>query len=130
MLFEKIWLTRRLLLPIVKAKSKSIRKIRKKTYTTKAAFERYLRAMKRSLSKADFYCLGILPSNSDYEAIVPGVTNNVAAYNAILESIFAEKYISLDDLNRRGIMSDHIHLNRDGHFDIYERLMLRTVDNA
>ncbi|HEY9049471.1 MAG TPA: SGNH/GDSL hydrolase family protein [Ohtaekwangia sp.] len=123
MVLEKNWFTRKFFLPLVKRNSKFLRKVRGKTYTPAGTFSSFLDKIKKQLPGAKIYSLAILPTNDQYELVVPGITKKVKEYNEILKKHFGTGFISLDEIDRKGIMSDHIHLNEIGHLYVYNILM-------
>lgn len=102
--------------------SPKIRKIRSITYSSKNNFKKSILELKKIFPHSDFYCFGILLANSNYEVKVPGITLNIKMYNQILKSIFNEKYIDTSNINTKCIMSDNIHLNKEGHKIIFSLL--------
>ncbi|RAW01301.1 SGNH/GDSL hydrolase family protein [Pseudochryseolinea flava] len=116
---QQFWVTKRLVLPIVRKQSKYLRGFRNKTYTTPRDFASYLQKIRMQLGAVEMFSIGILPSCPEYEIIVPGVTKRVKQFNEILKNLFQENFIPTDTIDRAGIMSDHIHLNKDGHQFIF-----------
>jgi hypothetical protein len=131
MFLEKFSLSRRYILPVIKKYSVKLRSIRKISYTKPDAFVAILTKIKRLLPTTTFVSIGILPTSEEYEQIVPGVTESRAFFNTILRREFGLTFISVDDLDRKGIMSDHIHLNRIGQAEVYRKLKaFLNSDNA
>lgn len=91
---------------------KKIRSLRNLTYTTIHKFDLSLRAFEASFSKPVFF-IEILPANSAYESELPGIIRNIDKFN---EQIIKRKHhISMRNIPREGIMTDHHHLNEKGH---------------
>lgn len=100
---------------------KWIKKLRNISYINEVDF-------KSNISKiqSDFDCpiiaLAILPANSEYENILPGVTNKINLYNAILEKN-VKYFLNLNEiLACNGIMTDYHHLNKNGHHYLLKKI--------
>ena len=124
---SKIWGLRAVLLPLVKKYSRSLRRLRNKTYTSPKIFSRKLNQIKAAFPNSQLVVISILPPCPEYEKIVPGVSNRIKQYNAILHEVSSENFISLDGIGRKLIMSDFIHLNRGGQLFVYEKIMARLT---
>jgi hypothetical protein len=120
---QSLWMTKRLVLPLVKRQNRILREVRKKTYTPPKQFESFLGKIKKSLADIPVFSIGILPTCSEYERIVPGVTKRVEQYNDILLRFFNKNFISTAEIDRNGIMSDFIHLNGEGHQFISNKIL-------
>jgi lysophospholipase L1-like esterase len=121
-LVKRIWGLRSILLPFIKRNNKWIRKVRKATNTDPFLFKKELTKLLALNSKTKFLGVGILQANSEYEEIVPGISVHVAQYNKILVDALGKNFISLDQLDRSGIMSDHIHLNKAGQLAVFNKI--------
>jgi len=122
---NKIWLTRKLVLPFVKQNTHFLRKWRNKKYSNPNVYRDFLVKIKKRFSEADVYALGILPGNIEYERTVPGINDSISLYNRLLRDTFAERFISLDNIDANGVMSDHIHLNKLGHEFVFHSVKAR-----
>lgn len=91
-----------------------IKKLRTITYTSASKFESNLLKIKKLLEGKKIIAIGIVPSTTDYDKILPGVTKNISDYNRIMNVIFSN-FISLERMPKDGIMSDFHHLNAKGH---------------
>jgi lysophospholipase L1-like esterase len=122
-MIKKIWGVRAMLLPFIKRNSSAIRKYRNKTYTSPSVFLRSLKEIKAAVPTAIFFGIGILPTSSEYERKVPGITQRVDQFNAILANFLKDYFISVSAIDRELIMTDYIHLNARGQKFIYEKLI-------
>lgn len=122
-LVKRIWGLRSILLPFIKQNNKWMRKVRNITNTKPFLFKKELKKLLSLNPKTKVLGLGILPANSEYEQIVPGVSARVREYNSILSAVLIKNFISLDQLDRSGIMTDHIHLNKAGQLAVFNRLV-------
>jgi lysophospholipase L1-like esterase len=118
-------LTRKTILKFIQSRATRFRKLRSTSYTPVPAYRATLEAIVSKLPGAQVFALSILPGNSAYEKLVPGIQTSIVKYNNVLQEVFKERYISLDDIDRTGIMSDHIHLNEAGQGDVYEHILTR-----
>ncbi|WP_333875384.1 hypothetical protein [Flavobacterium sp.] len=98
-----------------------LRRYRAHHYAAPKEFEQKLVALKEGLNPKRFIALGILPSSSDYEIELPGITQNTVKYNAILKK-HSDHFVVLDDIPRNGILSDNHHVNAIGQQFIFEQL--------
>ena len=100
---------------------KRIRKIRKITYVDPALFERNVVTIQNKFNGTKIYFLGILPATEAYERILPGVRKRIIEYNKILKE--KTDYISVEDFESSGIMSDFHHLNQRGHKQLIDKIV-------
>ncbi|QCK15921.1 SGNH/GDSL hydrolase family protein [Mangrovivirga cuniculi] len=128
-LIKRIPFISNVLLKLIKKNSKSLRKIRKTSYTSPEDFKEKNGRIKMSLKDSNIYALSILPASEKYEKKVPGITQSIAKYNSILKELYLDKFIDLNDIPREFIMSDSIHLNSKGQRYIY-KLILEKLSNA
>lgn len=96
-----------------------LRKYRAHHYTDLTNFEKKLIDIKKELKTTSFYALGIIPSNSVYEEILPGVSKSIEEYNNILKQHTI--FISLDEMPKNGVLEDHHHINEVGQEFIFNR---------
>lgn len=99
---------------IQKLNNKWVKKYRKLSYISPFEFRDNIKGIVSSFDNAKIFILGIIPASMDYENLLPGVTQNIRAYNSILKS-FNALFFDLETILKNGIMSDHHHLNREGH---------------
>ena len=103
-----------------------LRRFRKKTYTSNLNFSKYLDLLFEIFNDSKIIWIGILPASIEYENKLIGIQNNINIYNGIIESKIAltnNLYINTSNIPHNGIMSDHHHLNIEGHQWIYSRLI-------
>ncbi|MBM3163982.1 MAG: SGNH/GDSL hydrolase family protein [Bacteroidetes bacterium] len=98
---------------------KSVRNLRKLTYTSEKAFCDGIQRLENAFD-APVVFVEILPATSSYETQLPGVTKNIEAFNAILRS---HRHISMKDIPETGIMSDHHHLSSEGHAYLVKNIL-------
>lgn len=98
---------------------KWIKKLRNISYINEVDFKKNILKIQN-----DFDCpilaLGILPASSEYENILPGVTKKINLYNNILEQNFKYFLSTNETLDCNGIMKDHHHLNKTGHYYLFK----------
>jgi hypothetical protein len=100
---------------------KWIKRFRNISYINEVDFKCNILKMKHSFD-CPIVALGILPASSEYEKILPGVTNKINSYNTILEQTFESFLNSNKILDCNGIMTDHHHLNKDGHYFLFKKI--------
>jgi lysophospholipase L1-like esterase len=98
-----------------------LRKTRKKVYTNSNGFEANINTIQKRYGNIPVYFLGILPATEIYEKLLPGITQNIKTYNAILSKM--ANFIPTDDFNFSGIMSDGHHLNANGHQQLFKKIV-------
>jgi len=98
-----------------------IRKLRKLTYTTEHKFERNISGIINSFKEKKVIVLGIIPAVEQYEKTLPGVSKNITRYNAILQK--TPFFVDLTGIESYGMMTDHHHVNAEGHLFIYSKLI-------
>ena len=112
---NKFWLTRKFLKKVLTQKTLAfLRKKRNCTYTDIKMFEKYVNDFS-SVFSGKLYWVEIIPASTGYETNVPGITNNVTAYNKIIQNHLKQNTISLEDIEAKHIMTDHIHFSKEGH---------------
>jgi len=127
-LLNKYYLTRKLLKTIMRPKVLNfLRRQRKKTYTSLSSFEKQV-ADFCIIFKGKLFWVGIVPAAAAYEQKVPGITTNVQRYNAAIKKHLGESFIDLDGLPETHVMTDHIHLSKEGHAHVYEKL-IKVIPN-
>jgi lysophospholipase L1-like esterase len=99
-----------------------IRRTRSLTYTRIQLFKNNIQSMIQYFKNSRCIVIGILPSNSQYEHQLPGATKNINLYNKVLEEVGAS-FISLKDIPKHGVMTDHHHLNSVGHKYISDEIL-------
>ncbi|MBC3936348.1 hypothetical protein H8K47_13330 [Undibacterium sp. CY7W] len=106
-----------LILALVRRNAAMLRRWRKMSYTSLASYEASVQAFEHLF--ANVHWVGILPVDAEYESRVQGIGAAVDRYNAVLRS---RNYISTTDFSPSDIMSDHHHLNADGHCRLATRV--------
>ena len=102
--------------------TKKIRNMRKLSWTSKEDFSRGCIFLQGKFSHSKVFALSIVPSTTEYEEKVPGISKKISEYNDILKSVFKSNYIDLSEIPSDGIMSDHHHLTAKGHLFVYEKI--------
>ena len=102
--------------------TKRIRNIRRISWTSKDDFSRGCIFLQGKFSHSKVFALSIVPSTTEYEEKVPGISKKISEYNDILKSVFKSNYIDLSEIPSDGIMSDHHHLTAKGHLFVYEKI--------
>ncbi|MFU1858155.1 SGNH/GDSL hydrolase family protein [Sphingobacterium sp. NGMCC 1.201703] len=100
---------------------KSIKRLRKINYVGPIEFSNNIRKICESFDRTPVFVLGILDAGEKYEKILPGVSKRISQYNKILSTYGL--FISVEDFDRRGIMTDHHHLNEFGHRQIEKKIL-------
>jgi hypothetical protein len=108
------------LITLVKPLTAFLRRVRNISYTSPRRFENTLVAIKETFKDKPLVAIGILPGCPEYEAVVPGISKRILAYNEILKKHCI--YIDNSDFPREGIIDDFHHMNETGHTRIYETL--------
>lgn len=105
-------------------------KIRKTTYVPQVSFKNDIIKLRNSFENATFYVLPIAPANSNIMSKSYGIANNINRYNAILQNIFGDYFLSelfgeMTNNLERLFDHDNIHLSRDGHLLVANILFSR-----
>ena len=125
-LINRIPFISKLIYQVVNKYSTKLRKSRNITYSTETNFKLNLIKLKNTFPNSNFYCLGILLANANYEVKVPNISNNIKIYNQILKTVFNKNFIDTSSIDNKGIMSDNIHLNQMGHKRIFD-LVVKNI---
>lgn len=102
-----------------------MRKLRKVNYTPLELFRKTAGQLYDHFINTRIIWVGIAPATAEYEKQLPGITESIRKYNAVLKGMEAEGKIEFVDtalMPQSGLMSDHHHLNREGHTWVAERL--------
>lgn len=110
-----------MLLALVRKNAALLRRWRGMSYTSLGSYEAWVQAFEHLY--ANVHWIGIMPADAEYESRVQGIAAAVERYNGVLRR---RNYISTADFSSRDIMSDHHHLNADGH----RRLAARLADTV
>lgn len=100
-----------------------VRRIRNTTYTSPKKFEENISSIIKKLEPIPVLILGIVPAFDEYEKKLPGINKRIVQFNTVLQKF--NHYISLQDFDKEGIMSDHHHLNPLGHRIIFDKIINR-----
>lgn len=109
--------------------SKKIRNIRRLSWTSSKAYRRGCEFFITKFPNSKVFALSIVPTSSEYEKQVPGISKKIENYNKILKDVFKQNLINLDSIPAEGIMSDHHHLTKVGHQYVYEKIIEKIHDN-
>jgi hypothetical protein len=114
---------------IVKAANRpAVRRLRGVTYVSLREFKAHAQTLS---ADGCGIALEIAPASPVYEALVPGITRNVARYNSILHEVFGERIVGLSDIEPADlVMSDHHHLSPNGHRIVAERVVAKLTQLA
>ena len=103
--------------------TKRIRNIRKRSWTPLKSFENTCRQFIKQFEGIPVYSLSILPASKEYEKHVPGISEKIDKYNAVLRNVFENRWIDLSKIPMQGIMSDYHHLTKDGHSYVFTQII-------
>lgn len=99
----------------------AVRKYRNISYCPPKAFENNIIKIHQTFKDREVYYIGILPATDTYESILPGIASNIKLYNKILSK--QPGFLSMEKISTTCIMSDHHHLNANGHSYIYSKIL-------
>jgi hypothetical protein len=102
---------------------KWVKKHRRISYINETEFNANIQEM-QFMFDCPIMAIGILPASDAYENILPGVTEKVNLYNNILANNFKYFVDTKEIIGYNGIMTDHHHLNKDGHLYILEKIQI------
>lgn len=102
-------------------KRKWLRKTRKVSFVNKKNFEVNLMKIESNFD-CPVVAINILSATNAYESILPNVKNQIIEYNEIFDKVFEMKISTYDILEKKGIMSDHHHINKIGHQFIFNKI--------
>lgn len=107
-----------------------VRRYRHVTLTRDDIFKQNAHQIIETFSGSKLIWIGILPASNQYEKMLPGISNNIKKYNEIITSeikVFGASFIATDMMQMDLIMTDHHHLNKNGHKWIFERLIIELT---
>ena len=89
-------------------------------------FRKTLRKFKKVFSKSRIFWLAIVAS-PDYERERPGIVRRVAAYNKIIEEVYGDGMVDLQEriLQIGGLNTDNVHWVANGHQTVVDALIPR-----
>jgi len=96
-----------------------LRKKRQVSYTTLSDFKKGLILMRQTFTN-DIITIGIVPPSVNYEEYLIGIKNKVKLYNECLSDVFEKNFIDISNIKDNMLMTDCIHLNKEGHKYIYQ----------
>ncbi len=108
-----------------------VTRLRPMTYTTPAEFEANLRHVVEDVRtyspEASFIAISIALAPERLNRRSTGMNANVVAYNAIIERVFGDGYVEINELTggESGLLSDGIHLTATSHERLAEELERR-----
>lgn len=112
------------LLKVVRKNSKQLRKLRRKTYTNIISYKKALLKLKNEDFKGiPVLGIEIVSPSREYELKIGGIKANVEKYNKVLEDIFNDLLVRTSNLPETGIMSDYIHLTKEGHYILHKEVL-------
>jgi hypothetical protein len=124
--FNHFYITRRLVNLILPKFSGFFRKARKITYTNSEKYEKNVQAFIHIFHNKLFW-IGIPLSCESYEKKVPGISKSINKFNELLQNNLGSNYVSLEKMPANYLMSDHHHLNMQGHNYIYDQILERLL---
>lgn len=99
----------------------TVRKFRNISYCSPKAFENNINKIQHAFKDKEVFFIGILPAADTYESILPGISANIKLYNKILSG--QQGFLPMDLIPSSCIMSDHHHLNANGHTFVYSKIL-------
>jgi len=99
-----------------------VKKVRKISYVRPQRFSSNIQKIIETFGDTKIYFVGILPASEEYEKVLPGVSNRIYQYNKLAEQQ-PLNLVSTDLFDLKGVMSDHHHLNKYGHKQIFDYLL-------
>jgi lysophospholipase L1-like esterase len=106
---------------LTKRRLENMRKRRKCTYTSLENFEEVVKLFKNEFKNKLFW-IGIMPASDNYETIVPGIKKNIELFNNVIKKNLFDNYLPVADFTNQYLMSDNIHLSKEGHSLLFERI--------
>lgn len=116
---RKIGVLGRILIKLLN--NKIVKSIRRINYVKPKEFFNNIQKIQQSFDAIPVYFIGILNAKEGYERILPGVSSRIVQYNKLLSQ--QKFYISVEDFDDNGIMTDYHHLNEHGHVQIKDRIL-------
>lgn len=129
-LFKRYRFSRLILKRITSNKKvvKEIRRVRKVSYTSVKQFRKNLSAIQKNF-QAKVYGITVPGNLKNYDAIVPGITEQIRMYNNVIREIFQENTIDISGFSYDELMADFHHLNRVGHLRLMEAIRAQLITN-
>ena len=92
-------------------------------YTSPSEFKLALDDLKSKFAKSIIVAVGIVPASDEYEKLVPGIKKSIIQYNTIIkDSKSVDYFIDLGKMSLNCVMSDHHHINKNGHLYIFKAI--------
>lgn len=114
-------LYRRIIAKLIKPRR--LRNFFKFRYTQPDEFQNNLSLLKKEFSSSKLIAIGIVNGSKEYEKVVPGISKSIDQYNELLKKYFPHGFIDLSEMGSECVMSDCHHINKQGHFYIYKKLV-------
>jgi lysophospholipase L1-like esterase len=121
LLWRRIPLVGKWILNAATRNALTLRKIRKISYTKPRDFDKWLNRFNILFKDASKIHIAIMPGSEDYEEKLPGVCSNISRYNEIIGK--NASFIVANNARIEWLMSDHHHLNKQGHKAIANELI-------
>jgi hypothetical protein len=123
-LINKFYITREITRKLLTdSRLKKLRKRRHLVLTPLNHFRNLMKSIKNQFSQTTIFWIEILPVSDSYELLIPNIRRNVFEYNRLIHHEFEGKVIELKDIPLAGIMSDGMHLSKEGHLFLYKRII-------
>jgi hypothetical protein len=123
-LINKFYLTRVIARKLLTdSRLKKLRERRNLVLTPKKQFGNLMKSIKDQYRDSSIFWVEILPVSDSYELLIPNIRRNVIEYNKLINREFEGKVIELNDIPPAGIMSDGMHLSKEGHLFLYKRII-------
>lgn len=127
--FYYFWLTRYLVKILNKWFGKHLRNIRRKRNVSIKKYEQNIQDIKNAFTEhTQVYALGLFPPTQDLIALNKYIGVNANKYNQVINKVFGDKYICVDDMSEDLLMSDGQHPNQRGHKWLYDRIKLKLEE--
>jgi lysophospholipase L1-like esterase len=91
-------------------------------YTSMLDYQKDYEGLHNNLNAPTLIVLPIAPIPQKIENTHPGVTKNIKRFNEIFRRIFADYFLETQLRSELHLNSDGIHLNPEGHFEVYKKL--------
>ncbi|MBN8704512.1 MAG: SGNH/GDSL hydrolase family protein [Bacteroidetes bacterium] len=105
-----------------------LRKYRNLKYTLPFIFSGYVNKFNAEFKNKLFW-IEIIPPTDFYENKIPGIKKNVIYFNELISNVVGNNFVSTNDFSTDELMSDHIHLNTQGNFKLFERIKTIVVNH-
>jgi lysophospholipase L1-like esterase len=110
---------------VIEKRARLLRRVRNIAFTAPDTFRETCAAMKTRAGASALWWVGIVDAGD--EAQVPGIRRRIAAYNDILRTTFADRFIDVSAMPDSGVCADHHHLTSTGHAFVARTLLDRLA---